>query len=91
MIHVPTQLSDQELLAEAKRLAEHERAATADLIATLAKLDTRRLYLGEGCSSLFSYCTHVSICPSTPRTGGSRPPAPRAGIRWFWTCSRLDS
>ena len=59
MIHVPTQLSDQALLAEAKRLAEHERAATADLIAALTELDARRLYLGEGCSSLFSYCTHV--------------------------------
>jgi hypothetical protein len=59
MIHVSAQLSDKELLAEVKRLAEHERAATADLIATLAELDARRLYLGEGCSSLLSYCTHV--------------------------------
>jgi hypothetical protein len=25
----------------------------------LAELDARRLYLGEGCSSLFSYCTQV--------------------------------
>jgi hypothetical protein len=23
------------------------------------ELDTRRLYLGEGCSSLFTYCTQV--------------------------------
>jgi hypothetical protein len=59
MIHVSAQLSDKELLAQVKRLAEHERVATADLIATLAELDSRRLYLGEGCSSLFSYCTHV--------------------------------
>jgi hypothetical protein len=58
-IHASVQLSDKELLAEVKRLAEHERVATADLIATLAELDARRLYLGEGCSSLFSYCTHV--------------------------------
>jgi hypothetical protein len=54
-----SQFSDKELLAEVKRLAEHERVATADLIATLAELDARRLYLGEGCSSLFSYCTQV--------------------------------
>lgn len=53
------QLSDNELLDEVKRLAERELAATADLIATLAELDARRLYLGEGCSSLFSYCTRV--------------------------------
>jgi hypothetical protein len=59
MIHVSAQLSDKELLAEVRRLAEHERLATADLIATLAELDARRLYLGEGCSSLFSYCTRV--------------------------------
>jgi HNH endonuclease len=58
-IHVSAELSDKALLAEVKRLAEHERVATADLIAILAELDARRLYLGEGCSSLFSYCTRV--------------------------------
>ena len=31
----------------------------ADLIASLAELDARRLYLGAGCSSLFTYCTEV--------------------------------
>jgi hypothetical protein len=59
MIHASAQLNDKELLAEVKRLAEHERVATADLIAILAELDARRLYLGEGCASLFSYCTQV--------------------------------
>jgi hypothetical protein len=59
MIHVSAQLSDKELLAAVKRLAEHERVATANLIVTLAELDARRPYLGEGCSSLFSYCTHI--------------------------------
>jgi hypothetical protein len=58
-IHVSAELSDKELLAEVKRLAEQERVATSDLIATLAELDARRLYLGAGCSSLFSYCTRV--------------------------------
>lgn len=52
-------LSDRDLLAEVKRLAERECLATADLIASLAELDARRLYLGEGCSSLFTYCTQV--------------------------------
>ena len=52
-------LSDRDLLAEVKRLAERECQATADLIASLAELDARRLYLGEGCSSLFTYCTQV--------------------------------
>lgn len=52
-------LSDRDLIAEVKRLAGCERAATAQLIASLAELDARRLYLGEGCSSLFTYCTQV--------------------------------
>lgn len=52
-------LSDDELLMEVRRLAAHERQATTHLIASLAELDVRRLYLGQGCSSLFTYCTQV--------------------------------
>src|SRR5687768_2619522 len=52
-------LSDNQLLAEVKRLAATERRATAALIRSLMELDARRLYLGEGCSSLFTYCTQV--------------------------------
>src|SRR5690606_17450307 len=52
-------LSDQDLLATVRRLARDERRATAALIASLAELDARRLFLGEGCSSLFTYCTRV--------------------------------
>jgi hypothetical protein len=52
-------LSDRELIAHVSQLANNERAATAQLIASLAELDSRRLYLGEGCSSLFTYCTQV--------------------------------
>jgi hypothetical protein len=52
-------LSDKELLAEVKIAADSERHATARLIALLAQVDERRLYLGEGCSSLFTYCTQV--------------------------------
>ena len=33
--------------------------ATARLVAALGELDARRLYLGEGYSSLFTYCTQV--------------------------------
>ncbi len=53
------QLSNDELLARVKQLAEREREVTASLIAHLAELDERRLYLAEGCSSLFTYCTQV--------------------------------
>ena len=52
-------MSNDELLAEVGRLAACERQATADLIASLAELDRRRLYLGAGYSSLFAYCTRV--------------------------------
>src|SRR4051812_27643140 len=54
-----THLSDRELLEEVQTLATREREATARLIASLMELDSRRLYLGEGCSSVFTYCTQV--------------------------------
>jgi hypothetical protein len=52
-------LSDVELIQHVKRLAANERQSTAQLVAHLAEMDARRLYLGEGCSSLFTYCTQV--------------------------------
>jgi hypothetical protein len=51
------QLSNHELLERVKTLAEREREATASVIAHLAELDARQLYLAEGYSSLFAYCT----------------------------------
>jgi len=59
MLSFPADLSDQELLARTMQLAADERQATALLIAHLAELDARRLYLAEGYSSLFTYCTAV--------------------------------
>jgi hypothetical protein len=53
------ELSDREVLARVHDAVRHERVATARLIALLTELDARRLYLGEGCSSLFTYCTQV--------------------------------
>jgi hypothetical protein len=52
-------LSDNDLLAAVQRLVATERRATAALIRSLMELDARRLYLGAGCSSLFTYCTQV--------------------------------
>lgn len=52
-------LSDHELLGRVREAATDERRATARLIGLLAEVDSRRLYLGEGCSSLFTYCTQV--------------------------------
>jgi hypothetical protein len=54
-----TDLSDQQLLETVSQLVTHERNATVALIESLAELDARRLYLGQGCSSLYTYCTRV--------------------------------
>jgi hypothetical protein len=58
-ISIPSHLSDADLVAEVTSLAGREREATAQLIAYLAELDARRLYLPAGFSSLFTYCTEV--------------------------------
>jgi 5-methylcytosine-specific restriction endonuclease McrA len=52
-------LSDRDLLHAVARAAAAERGATVELLRLLAEVDARRLYLGEGCSSLFTYCTQV--------------------------------
>ena len=54
-----SQLTDADLLSRVKSLVSRERTATAWLVAHLAEVDERRLYLGEGCSSLFTYCLQV--------------------------------
>ena len=52
-------LSDLELLDRVTMLARKERRATALLVAALAELDRRKLYLPQGYASLFSYCTRA--------------------------------
>ena len=52
-------VSDDDLLRHVAHLARQERHATAQLIASLTELDARKLYLREGCASLFTYCTQV--------------------------------
>jgi hypothetical protein len=52
-------LSDQQLLVRVKDLARSEREVTVNLVVHLAELDERKLYLGEGCASLFSYCVEI--------------------------------
>ncbi len=54
-----TNLDDRALLDAAKQLATDERRATAALLRAIMEIDSRRLYLGEGCASMFSYCTQV--------------------------------
>ncbi len=52
-------LSDTDLLTQLRKSVAVERTATAHLIELLAEVDARRLYLAEGCSALFTYCTQV--------------------------------
>jgi len=52
-------LDDRPLLDAAKQLAADERRASATLLRALIEIDSRRLYLGEGCASMFVYCTRV--------------------------------
>ena len=52
-------LSNDQLIAETKNAAADERKSTAHLIALLAEFDARKLYLGQGCPSLFAYCTDI--------------------------------
>jgi hypothetical protein len=54
-----SQLSDGELLTQIKGAVAAERQATRHLIALLIELDSRRLYLVEGYSSMFTYCTQA--------------------------------
>ena len=58
-IDLPSHLSDDDLTARVNALARREQEATALLIAHLAEFDRRRLYLGVGFSSLFTYCCEV--------------------------------
>lgn len=52
-----SRLPDRDLLAILAALAAAEREASASVVAHLAEVDRRRLYLGEGFGSLFTFCT----------------------------------
>jgi 5-methylcytosine-specific restriction endonuclease McrA len=54
-----TSLSDADLLAETVRIAQAARRTTSQLLTLLSEVDTRKLYLGLGYSSLFTYCTQA--------------------------------
>lgn len=80
-------LSDAALLTETVRAAGVERRATAGLLALLAELDRRKLYLGLGYSSLFTYCTQA-LRLSEP-AAYTRITAARAATRWPAVLARL--
>ena len=51
-----TQLDDTMLLRSLDRIVAQDRAVTAELLAHLAEVDARRLYLAAACSSMHVYC-----------------------------------
>ncbi len=52
-----SQFKDEEILTQTKTLIATERRAHAEFLIYLAEVDARKLYLPEGYSSLFSFCT----------------------------------
>jgi hypothetical protein len=83
------ELADGPLLETAKRLAADERHATVALLRALSEVDNRRLYLGEGCASMFTYCTQVLHLSE----GGAynRIEACRVARRYPVICDELES
>jgi hypothetical protein len=49
-------LSDKDLLSRLHKLVEKEKALTLEVLAHLAEVDRRELYLGKGYSTLTNYC-----------------------------------
>ena len=52
-------LPSHQLLARVRALVQRGNALEAELLAHLGEVDARRLYLDEGCSSMFTYCVRV--------------------------------
>lgn len=61
MLAIPSfaEFDDHSLVVKTKSLAEDNRLALVLLVAALAELDARRLYLREGYASLFVFCTEA--------------------------------
>jgi len=58
-------LSDSALLKRLNTLAERERVTTLEILLHLSEVDRRELYLAQGFSSLFAYCTgHLGFSES---------------------------
>lgn len=82
-------LTDAQLITEVHARAERERTATGALIAAVAEVDLRRLYLGLGYSSLFVFCTkrlHLS-----ERAAYGRITAARAARRFPMVLTLLEN
>src|SRR5688572_17976952 len=52
-------MSDRELVERLGELLREERRLTAAVLAHLAEVEARELYLPAACSSMFAYCTRL--------------------------------
>ena len=77
-------LSDRELLRQTSTLVRHEHHLQGAIIDHLAEIETRRLYLRRGCSSLFDYAVRelgYSDAAAGRRIGAVRLCADQPGAR----------
>ena len=59
-------LADDELLAPLANIVQQRNQITAEVLAYLAELDQRQIFLDLGFSSLFEYCVEaLGLCEST--------------------------
>jgi hypothetical protein len=79
-IHSARTLADEELLARVKSLAARERGATAELVAHLAEVETRKLHVASGYSSMHAYCH--GVLKLTDHEAFNRIEVARAGRRF---------
>lgn len=59
MSEVLAGLPNAQLLVRVRELVQRGNAVEADLLAHLAEVDARQLYLEEGCSSMFVWCQRI--------------------------------
>ncbi len=52
-------ISDDELLERLSTLVDRHRRCEAEVVAHIAEVDARRLYLGKACSSMFAYAVEL--------------------------------
>jgi hypothetical protein len=71
----PEGLSDQELIERLEVLVKQERVGLVELLAHLAEVDVRKLFLEQACPSMFPYCTerlHFSEAEAYHRIAAAR-------------------
>jgi len=77
-------LPSSELLERVRKLVQRGNAVEAELLVHLAEVDARKLYLEEGCSSMFTYCQHILHFAEGVAYNGSRQRGPRDVIPGSW-------